>query len=78
MSEEARARPEDGAGLELGAVLRHGIAALSLGAGVLHASAAADHVGLPAHAAFFLGVAAIQSLLAGLVACRRTGLCRRP
>src|SRR5438270_13947040 len=54
-------------------LLRGGIASLSLGAAVIHASVVPDHQGLPLHVAFFLVTAVVQSGLAAAVLRRRSG-----
>jgi hypothetical protein len=46
---------------------------MGLASAVIHASAAADHQGLPLHVAFFLVVAAVQSGLAAAVLRGRAG-----
>jgi hypothetical protein len=54
-------------------LLRWSLACMSLAAAVIHASVAADHRGFPAHVAFFLVVAAVQSGLAAAVLRRPSG-----
>jgi hypothetical protein len=60
-------------GVDVGGMLRSGVAALCLAAGVLHVSAAADHRGMAGHVAFFLAVAVVQSALATAVLWGRPG-----
>jgi hypothetical protein len=54
-------------------LLRWGLACMSLAAAVIHASVAADHRGFPAHVAFFLVAAAVQSGFAAAVLRRPSG-----
>jgi hypothetical protein len=54
-------------------MLRWGIASMSLGSAVIHASVVPDHAGLPLHLAFFLVTAAVQSVLAAVVLRSRSG-----
>jgi hypothetical protein len=64
---------ENGAQLHFGQVLVFGLALTSLGAGVIHCSASADHVSLPLHAAFFVAVGMGQILWAPLILRRASG-----
>ncbi|MDQ1514344.1 MAG: hypothetical protein QOE80_174 [Actinomycetota bacterium] len=54
-------------------LLRWSLACMALASAVIHASAAADHQGLPLHVAFFLVVAGVQSGLAAAVLRGRSG-----
>jgi hypothetical protein len=54
-------------------LLRWSLACMSLAAATIHASVAADHRDFPAHVAFFLVVAAMQSGLAAAVMRRPSG-----
>jgi hypothetical protein len=54
-------------------MLRWGIASMSVGSAVIHASVVPDHAGLPLHVAFFLVTAAVQSGPAAVVLRSRSG-----
>lgn len=61
-------------GVDVGGLLRSGVAAACVAAGVLHLSAADDHRGMGGHVAFFVLVAAAQSALgAAVLWARRPG-----
>jgi hypothetical protein len=61
-------------GVDVGGLLRSGVAITCVAAGVLHLSAAADHRGMGGHVAFFVLVAAAQSALgASVLWARRPG-----